>query len=164
MGHAPNLMPDYTLFIQVGLFFVSYVVLSVLVFKPYVKLLKLRESKTTGLREKSAEARVRAQKLQADYEAWMREERKKIAQWTDVERRKIADGERQLIQGARDIAARNLLAARKKTDDELAEARRALSPLAVEFSSSIASKLLGYKVKVTPKAADSSKSSEAELS
>jgi F0F1-type ATP synthase membrane subunit b/b' len=162
MGHGPSLAPDITLLIQVALFFISYFALSALVYKPYVQLLKLRESRTDGLREKAAEARARAQKLQADYETQMREERRKVALWSDAERRKVADSEREIIQAARDQAAKTLQAARKKTDDELREAHRALSPLAVEFSSAIASKLLGYKVKVSPKAAESGKSTETE--
>lgn len=162
MGHGPQLIPDATMGIQMVLFFICFLSLSLLVFKPYVKLLKLRESKTTGLQAKAAESRTHAQKLQQDYEAFMQEERKKVAAWTDGERRKIADAERAVIQEARNEAAKELQTARKKTDDELREAQRALSPLAVEFSSAIASKLLGYKVKVSPKANDSAKGAETE--
>jgi F0F1-type ATP synthase membrane subunit b/b' len=162
MGHGPQLVPDWTLFIQVVLFFISFLALRFLVFKPYVQLLKLRQSKTVGLRERAAEARARAEKLRIDYEAMMLEERRKSALWTDAERRKVAESERDIIQAARNTAGDELQAARKKTDDELKEAQRALSPLAVEFSSAIASKLLGYKVKVSGKAADSAKSAETE--
>ena len=162
MGHGPQLIPDATMGIQMVLFFISFLALSQLAIKPYVRLLKLRESRTVGLQEKAGENRARAQKLQLDYEAQMAEERKKIAAWTDGERRKIADAERAIIQEARNEASKELQAARKKTDDELREAQRALSPLAVEFSSAIASKLLGYKVKVSPKASDQAKEAETE--
>lgn len=162
MGHAPNLAPDFTLFIQVALFLISFCSLHLLVFKPFVELLKLRESKTIGLRERAAEARTRTQQLQQEYTAFMQEARKKTSAWMDGERRKIADSEREIIQEARNKAAQELLASRKVTEQELKEAQRALGPFAVEFSSAIASKLLGYKVKVSGKAADLAKSLETE--
>ncbi len=163
MGHGLLAPPDLQILgIQAVLFFVSFAALHFLVFKPYVQLLKLRQARTIGMRDKAAHARERSQKLQAEYDSHMREERKKVTAWSDGERRKIADAEREILQAARDQAGKDLQAARKKTEDELKEAQRALSPLAVEFSSAIASKLLGYKVKVPPKSADASKSTETE--
>lgn len=163
MGHGLLAPPDPVIVgIQVVLFFISFLTLHFLVFKPYVQLLKLRQARTIGLRDKAAHAREKSAKLQADYDGHMKEERRKVAAWTDGERRKIADAERDIIQAARDQAGKDLQSARKKTDDELKEAQRALSPLAVEFSSAIASRLLGYKVKVPPKNVEGSKSAETE--
>ena len=159
--HGPSLFPDYTLFIQLAIFLASFLVLRALVFKPYLQLLALRRERTIGLQEKAAKDMERAVKLEADYENFMRAERKRIAQWSDDERRKIAEDERRIVQSAREAAADELLAVRKKIATDAEQARRELTPLVNEYSSQIASKLLGRKVSVSVSAA-SGKHTEAE--
>lgn len=148
MGHAPVLVPDYTLFIQLGIFFASYFVMRALVFKPYLALLAERRAKTVGLKEKALHAREKAAKLQTDYEAHMKQERKKVAAWTDEERKKIADEERAIVEAARGEVAESLATSRAKILADTEQARRDLMPLVNEYSSQIASKLLGRKVNV----------------
>src|ERR1041385_6045342 len=105
MGHELNLVPDFTLFIQIGIFFAAYFVMNALIFKPYLGLLDAQKAKTSGLNEQSYRDKERAQKLQTDYEAFVKSERKKIATWSEDERRKVTDEERKIIQQARDAAA-----------------------------------------------------------
>ena len=159
--HGPSLFPDYTLFIQLGIFILSFLVLRALVFKPYLQLLTLRRQRTVGLQEKAARDLDRASKLQADYESFMRNERKKIAAWGEEERRKIADQEKGVISAARDSAAQELNGVRQKVAQETEQARRELAPLVNEYASQIVGKLLGRKVSVSG-SVSSGKPAEAE--
>lgn len=161
MGHTLNLIPDFTLFIQLGIFLATFLVLRTLVFKPFLKLQSLRRERTEGARAQAAQARETAAKLKQDYETLMRAEHKRIAQWTEEERRKIADEERTLIQIARAAASEELQVGRKKIAADVDQARLDLLPLVSEYSSQIASKLLGRKVVVTP-SASSGKHTERE--
>src|SRR5437868_2662854 len=102
------LIPNFTLLIQLGLFFASWAVLHFLVFRPYLALVHARHEKTAGLKEKAIADREKAERLKNDYETFMKAERKKITTWTDAERKKIAEEEQQTIQAARDEAGRDL--------------------------------------------------------
>ena len=160
--HEPVLLPDVTLFIQLGIFFACYFVLKFLVFKPYLALLNHRREKTIGLREKAVAASERTEKLRADYETFMRAERKKVAGWTDEERKKVSDEERRIVQEARDQVATDLAALRTRVATEVERARRELMPSVAEFSSQIASKLVGHKVRISPTTAEAGKSPSTE--
>ena len=152
MSHTPVLIPDITLFVQLGIFLATWFVLSYFVFGPYLKLLQARRDKTVGLKEKAHHASVKATKLQAEYETYMKTERQKIHGWLDQERSKVADEERNVISKARDIAAQEMNVAREKIQADTEQARRDLLPLAADFSSQIASKLVGQKVSISASA------------
>jgi F-type H+-transporting ATPase subunit b len=154
--HEPVLVPDMTIFIQVGIFFACYFVLNALVFKPYLALLKARREQTVGLREAAERDRAQAEKLRTEYETFLKTERKKISAWSDEERKKIQDEERHRIQLARDMAAKANDAARAVLEEEKDKARRDLESSASEFTSAIVSKMLGRKVQVSGGASQNS--------
>lgn len=158
--HEPVLVPDFTIFIQVALFFASYFVLSALVYKPYLALLKARREQTVGLLEQAEQDKTRAETLRVEYETLMKAERKKITAWSDEERKKVQEEERLQTQLARDAAAKAIEAAREIRDKEKKSALKALESSVNEFSSSIVSKMLGRKVQVTGAAIDKSAGSE----
>jgi F0F1-type ATP synthase membrane subunit b/b' len=149
MGHEPQLIPDYTLLLQLGLFFASYFVLKALIFNPYLSLLEERKAKTTGLREQADRDKERALKLQAEYEKFLKAERKKQAAWSENEHQHVNEEERAIIQKARDAVGEELQVIRTRIQSDLERARKDLFPLISEYSSQIASKLVGYKVKVS---------------
>src|SRR5688572_33239449 len=128
MHHEPSLIPNFTLLIQLGIFLASWLVLHTLVFKPYVALIEARRSKTTGLVERAAKAKSRAAQLQAQYEQLMKEERKKVTAWTDAERKKVGDAERDIISAARDEVAKELQVLRGKLQADTEKARKDLLP------------------------------------
>lgn len=162
MHHELSLIPNWTLLIQLGLFIASFLVLHFLVFKPYQALLHARHAKTVGLKEKAEEAQVQALKYKEEYETFMRAERKKIAAFSEGEKRKVSDEERTIIQAARDKVADELGALRSKVNSEKEQARKELAPTIPEFSSLIASKLTGQKIKVTASKTDTKKGASAE--
>ncbi len=146
--HEPVLVPDFTLFIQMGIFFASYFVLNALVFKPYLALLKARREQTVGLRAAAERDRETSLKLQAEYDTYMKTERKKVVAWTEAERKKVQDEERKTIQNARDTAAKANDIARAELEEEKQKARRSLETTVNDFSSAIVSKMLGRKVQI----------------
>lgn len=162
MHHELSLIPNWTLLIQLGLFLASFLVLHFLVFKPYQALLHARHEKTIGLKEKAEEAQQKALQYKEEYEIFMRAERKKIAAFADEERRKISEEERLIIQTSRDQVAGELGSLRQRVNQEKDQARKELTPLIPEYSSLIASKLTGQKIKIPSTKFDSTKGASAD--
>ncbi len=135
--------------IQLALFLASYATLHFLVFKPYQALLHARHEKTAGLKEKALEAQEKATKYKEDFEVFMKTERKKVGEFSEKERSKTAGEEMKTIQAARDEVAGELGALRQKVKTEADQARNDLMKLVPDYSSLIASKLTGQKIKVT---------------
>lgn len=158
--HEPVLVPDFTLFIQMGIFFASYFVLNTLVFKPYLALLKARREQTVGLRAAAERDREMSIKLQAQYDTFMKTERKKVVAWSEAERKKVQDEERKTIQTARDTAAKANDVARAELEEEKQKARRSLETTVNDFSSAIVSKMLGRKVQVSGSSSTKGKGEE----
>ncbi len=161
--HEPVLVPDFTLFIQMGIFFATYFVLNALVFKPYLALLKARREQTVGLRAAAERDREQSIKLQAQYETFMKTERKKVVAWTEAERKGVQDEERKTIQAARDLAAKANDIARAELEEEKQKARRSLETTVNDFSSAIVSKMLGRRVQVSGSAASKGESTESTV-
>lgn len=143
-----ELIPNYTMFIQMGIFFACYLVLNQLVFKPYVALLHAREAKTSGLKEKSLQQREEAERLRLSYDEYMKTERKNINAVVEKEREKVADEERAILAKARAESNEELTKTRKTIEAQSAEARKQLHSMVNEYSSEIVSKLVGKTVKV----------------
>lgn len=144
MGHEPQLLPDFTLFFQVAIFFASYFVLRWLVFRPYMSLMRLREDRTIGLKTKASLMREQAESIQKEYEAFLHAEKSKIAEWAEDERRKFSDEGMRLVGEAKRSAVEKLQLFQKEREAEVDAARRELDPKIAEFGSAIASKLLGH--------------------
>jgi F0F1-type ATP synthase membrane subunit b/b' len=161
MGES-ELLPNGTFFIQLGLFFICYLFLRTFVFGPYLDLLQARRDKTTGLKEQAVRDCERAEKLKTDYESFIRAERKKLNVWLDEERRQVNELERQTIQQARQRTSEELKEHRKKLNEEAERARKELEPLVSDYSSQIASKLIGRSVKVPSSPSDHASRVSAE--
>jgi F0F1-type ATP synthase membrane subunit b/b' len=115
-----------------------------------------------GLRQEAQLAGERAAKFRADYESSIREERKRVGFWMDEQRKRMADEERALIQKARDQANQEMQHKQKEIHAQFLKARADLLPLIPDYSSSIASKLLGHPVKVSLAGGLRTESGEAE--
>ena len=141
-----DLNPDLNLFptqvgIELGIFFASYGVLNKVLFQPYLELVRARNAKSTDLKEKSAQQKVQAEKLQTEYDAFMKIQRKEVAHWLDEERA--------LIEEARNKVAKELAASRKAAEEQLDIAKKELLPLVGDYSSKIVAKLTGKKVTIS---------------
>lgn len=146
MGHEPDLIPNFTLFIQLVIFLATFGVLRFFVFRPYLALLHRRQEKTEGLKARATAAWERSEKLRLEYEIFMREERKKLGAWMEEERNKIAEDERMVLQKARNSVEEELQALRKNIQAEISRAEQRFSDQVPEYASLVVSKLLGRKV------------------
>ncbi len=132
-----------------GLFLAAYGLMNGLVFKPYLKLLAKRRSRTSDLVKLSEKARLRAAELQTIIDQSLKEERKKISAWLDEEKKKVSDQERTILAKARQEAGVEMETARLKIAEEVGEARVKLAPMVQDYASQIATRLLGRKVVVS---------------
>ncbi len=148
--------------IQLGIFMASYLVLRFFVFTPFLELLALREAKTSGLREKAKAATLHAEELRAQYETRMAQERKNTAHWLDIEKRKISDEERAVIEKARHKASQEMDVSRAKVDEEAKRAEAELAPKVFEFASAMSSQILGYSVNIKSSGAKASPDKELQ--
>ena len=148
MEHEPSLIPNFTFFIQMGIFFASWGVLHFLVFKPYVALIESRNAQTEGLAKKQELDQVAAQELRSKYESFMKDQRKAVSDFVEEGRRKTAEEERAVVQKARGEASEILKSDRTKIAKDYETTRKELMPRLAEYSGEIVSKVLGRKVTV----------------
>lgn len=135
--------------IQLALFLASFVAMKVLVFKPMLELIHVREHKTHGLKEEAEIAKQKSAKLKTDYDTFLKTEHKKTSQWLDEEKKKITAEESKIVQSARDEASQKLEGIRKQISGDTEKARGELAPLISDFASRIATKLVGKTVKIS---------------
>lgn len=164
MGHEPDLIPNYTVIIQLAIFLATFGVLRFFVFRPYLALLHRRQEKTEGLMAMAAAAREKSEKLRLEYEIFMREERKKLGTWMEEERKKIAEDERRVLQQARNSVGEELQALRKNIQAEISRVERQFSDQVPEYASLVVSKLLGHQVATSLIPHDTTRMVKAELS
>jgi F0F1-type ATP synthase membrane subunit b/b' len=144
-------------------FFAAFGVLNRFVFGPYLQVVKARNARTTELKAKTAHQKEEADKLQSEYETFMRAQRKDVAHWLEEEKKKVADEERTIIEEARNKVATHLAATRKQADEQYDIARKELLPLVGEYSSKIVAKLTGKKVTISAQGASANKEVEETL-
>ena len=105
----------------------------------------------TVLRDKkdaAEKAKLKAEKLKADYENFIKAEHRTTSLWMDEERKKISEEEHRITQAARDDVGEKLNGLRKQINTDIEKARADLSPLISDFASRIASKLVGKTVSI----------------
>jgi len=135
--------------IQLALFLGSFIVMKMLVFKPMLELIHIREHKTHGLKEEAEAAKQKTAKLKTDYDAFLKAEHRKTSQWLEEEKTKVTAEETKIVQAARDEAAGKLDTIRKQVSGDTEKARGELAPLISDFASRIATKLVGKPVKIS---------------
>ncbi|HPM40860.1 MAG TPA: ATP synthase F0 subunit B [bacterium] len=68
-GAKINIMPDWTVFVQLGVFLLTLLVLNFLVFRPVLRVLDRRRSFTEDARNDAAEKNLESEKLEKEREA-----------------------------------------------------------------------------------------------
>jgi F-type H+-transporting ATPase subunit b len=137
---------DHSIIYQVILFVVLWLLLSKVLFRPYLNLLEERERKTTGTQHDSAGLEHEAVKLKAEYE-------EKIAQAHTAgyaAREAIVQDARQqrekILGQAREEAARTLDRLRQEIAAAMEQEKRLAAAEVSVIASDLASKVLGRKV------------------
>ncbi len=137
---------DFTVFVQLGLFFITALVATKFLFRPYLKMREERTAGIEGAREEATHMSAQADGQLAEYEVKLskargraEDERRKLRSEASAHEREVLDKTH-----AEAVAARE--AARKQITSQTETARAELKPRASEIAAAVASKLLGREV------------------
>lgn len=134
---------DTTLWIHLACFFVSYLALSQLIFKPYLRAYEEREHRTVGNEEHAVRLIQEAGDLHGQYEQKAKVINAQIKSAFDASRADAGKQYESLVHAAREEAQKLIETSRASLANEIQAARKALSAEIPAVSSAIASKLAG---------------------
>jgi F0F1-type ATP synthase membrane subunit b/b' len=134
---------DSTIWLQLGCFFISYLALTQLVFKPYLRAFNERENRTVGSEGEALKIIEETKSLQADYEKKARALNAEIKSIYEHQAQETRKEQEALITSARHEAEHTLEAARRRIAQDLLEAQELLLAQVPELSGAIASRLAG---------------------
>ena len=147
-GHSPPPLIDIdsTVFVQLGIFLVLLVVLTLTVFRPYLALRADRSRNIEGVREEALKlSQANEEKLQG-YEEQIARTRKEAAAVRVQIRQEGDTRATELIAEAQKRAAAELGAARQKIEKSTQAAELSLRTRADVLAKAVATKLLGREV------------------
>lgn len=145
--HAPQLIDvDGTIFVQLGLFLVLGLVLTKLLWKPYLRVRAERVTRVEGYRKDAARMEMDAAARLARAEADLAEARRVGSGERAVARAEAHAREQTLVAQAQAEAQRALAAARIRLDATVATERARLEAGAREIAREAARRILGREV------------------
>lgn len=147
-GHNPPPLVDIdnTVFIQLGIFIVLFIILGQLVFRPYLALRRAQQEHTDGARDLAEQlAANTSQKIQV-YEQQLMAARKHAAELRGQIRRSTEENAGQQRAVARQRAEEILAAGRKALEKNTQVAQLELRVRADSIAKAMASKVLGREV------------------
>jgi F-type H+-transporting ATPase subunit b len=139
----PLIDVDGTVFVQFVLFIIMLIVLSRVLFRPYLRMRAARHQGIEGARQEAVTMQERARATNADYDAQLTKARLRGAEERARLRGEGAIYERQVLGVARDESAKALQAARTKISGEATTAREQLTAESKVLSRQIVKKILG---------------------
>ncbi len=137
---------DATVFVQLGMFFVAFLVLYALVFKPMVALLEAREEAIDGAREQAKHLEVEVREKQASFDAELRKVQSASGEERDRLRAEGQELERNLLERVRKETEQTVTSAKARLDTEAQTVRQRLEAERAQTAREIASKVLGREV------------------
>ncbi len=137
---------DGTVFVQLGMFFVAFVVLYALVFKPMVALLEAREEAIDGAKAQAKHLDIEVKEKQASFEAELRKVRGASGEERDRLRAEGLEIESKLLDRVRTETLSVVSEARTRLESEANLARQELNSQRPQLAREIAAKLLGREV------------------
>lgn len=146
MNILSSLGVDWTFFVHLVCFGVSYIFLTQLVLKPYANALREREKRTVGNEELAVRLNEETNRLRASYEQKARALNAEIKQYFDQSRSQAMAKYDELVTKARAEANEVLKSAQATVEKEVQAARKALADEVPAISSAIASKLAGKEI------------------
>jgi len=137
---------DGTVFVQLAMFFIAFIVLYVLVFKPMTALLDARDHAIEGAKDEAKHLEAEVVGKQASFEAELR----RVQGTSGEERERLrAEGqelERRLLETVRVETTQLMADAKTKLDGETQIARSELAAGRADLARIIASRVLGREV------------------
>jgi F-type H+-transporting ATPase subunit b len=138
-----TLPPDFTFFIQLGTFFVLLLVLSRLLFAPFLELLDERTARTIGDVAKAAASRAEAESLSARVDAELAAARAAAKAEVDAVRAQTRSEAAQLFQSAQHDAASRLAELREQVASATRDARGTLAQDARTIADAMVQAVIG---------------------
>jgi len=138
-----TLPPDYTFLIQFGTFAVLVLVLSGVLFAPFLEVLAERAARTVGDVEKAAATRAEVQVLSARIDAELAKARAEANAEVDAIKRRTREEAAQLFQGAQHEATSRLAELREQVAGATRDARGALATDARAIADTMVAAVIG---------------------
>jgi F-type H+-transporting ATPase subunit b len=142
----PLIDVDGTVFVQFGLFLIMLIVLTRVLFRPYLAMRDRRHKGIEGAREEASAMQERARQTNADYDAKLTKARQRGGEERATLRGQAAIYERQVLGAAREESQKALEGARAKISGEATAARDTLTKESAALARQIAVKILGREV------------------
>ncbi len=144
--NIPIIDLDSTVFLQLGVFVLTALILSRVLFKPYLAVRNARVAGIEGARDEARRMDEEAQAKMAEYDQAFNAARAKA----NLERAKLqaeaVTREREMVDATRKKTAQALDAARARIAQDAEAARAELQPRTREIAREIATKILGREV------------------
>lgn len=137
---------DGTFFVQLGIFFVAFLVLRSLVFKPMVALFEAREAAIDGAKGEAAKLTSEAASAGQTFDEELRKVRAHAAAERDKVRAEAQKREREILEAVKAETEKSSAEAQAKLDASAAELRGSLNASVPGLAKEIASKLLQREV------------------
>ena len=137
---------DGTVFVQLGMFFVAFLVLHALVFKPMVAVLEAREQAIDGAKEEAKHLEQEVKDKQATFEAELRKVRGTAGEERERLRAEGLELERKLLETVRAETTTLVRDAGERLQTEARRVRAELGQGQAELAREIASKVIGREV------------------
>jgi F-type H+-transporting ATPase subunit b len=138
---------DGTFFLQIGIFFVAFLVLRGLVFQPVMALFDARDAAIGGARQAARDMEQEAEDSRAKLEGELKSVRLAANAEREDARNAAQRSAREQTERARTAAEKLLADARTKLDQEGSQVRAEMNALVPVLANQIASKLLGREVR-----------------
>jgi len=137
---------DGSFFVQLGIFFVAFLILRALVFKPVMELFDARVAAMSGSKELAEKMTGEADATRESFETQLRSVRQKANEERDKKRADAQQLARELTSKARQQHTSQLSAAKARLDMEARDARSKAEAEVPELARQIGEKLLGRSV------------------
>ena len=118
-----ELVPDYTLIVQIILFVVLWMGLKKLLFEPVLAVLEEREQRTVGRIALAGEEKARAGEAESEYKSAIREARVKVARESEAAEKQAWEEHGQALAAAREKAAEEIGRSRTELATAVEEAK-----------------------------------------
>jgi F-type H+-transporting ATPase subunit b len=141
-----SVIPDWTLFLQMGNFILLIIVLNVILYKPIRQILIERKRKIQGYEEGIEAIQRDASESDQSFQAKISEARQQGVQQKEALKQTGQEEEKRLISEINQKAQAELEAIRAQIAKDAEDARRGLEKEIGVFSGTIAEKILGRAV------------------
>jgi F-type H+-transporting ATPase subunit b len=137
---------DYTVIYQMILFIVVWLILTPILFRPYLRLVEERERRTAGTQHESADLVREGERLKAEYDQGVAQAQVAAAAAKEAIVQQAREQRDQLIAGARAAATRALEQARQDVQRQLEKEKQLALTEAAGIAEEMVSKILGRRV------------------